>query len=69
LFYTRDVGSSQVTPLVGAGQFHDDEAPMSALLVGLLLTVAGFVVALVAIFVVLMVAPVFMPPHAPTTPP
>jgi hypothetical protein len=36
---------------------------------GLLLAVAGVAVAAVAIVVVLLVAPAFMPPHAPTTPP
>jgi len=41
----------------------------SAVLVGMLLVIAGFAVALLAIFVVLMVAPAFMPSHAPTTPP
>jgi hypothetical protein len=36
---------------------------------GLLLAMAGVVVALVAIVLVLIVAPAFLPPHAPTTPP
>jgi hypothetical protein len=43
--------------------------PTSAVLAGLLLTIAGVAVGLLAIFVVLLVAPAFMPPHAPTTPP
>jgi hypothetical protein len=43
--------------------------PISAVIVGMLLVIAGFAVVLLAIFVVLLVAPAFMPSHAPMTPP
>jgi hypothetical protein len=64
----RCVGKSTLA-IVGSLRDVKTKKRSGALLLGLVLTAAGFAVALLAIGLVLVVAPAFLPPHAPTTPP